>query len=458
MAFTSRELATRRARIEEFVRPVQSFTHTEASSGIVLLIAVAAALVWANSPWSGAYHDLLEHRLGFDLGFYSVTKSFHAVINDGAMAVFFFVVGLEIKREIAVGELRTVRRLIVPLGAALGGVVVPALFFLVIVGGNASERAGWGIPIATDIAFALGVLALLGPRIGSGLKTLLLAIAIVDDIAAIIVIGVFYSSSVTLAPLVIALAMVVLALLAQQIGLWWVPLYVLFGIVAWFAVLESGIHPTIVGVVFGLLTPWRAWYRAEGFTDLAADLLDRVRRLDLAPTEGEAAHERRTDALFSLSSLSFSSLSPLDRLERELHPFVAFGIVPLFALANAGVALSGDALTTAVTSSLGWGIAVGLLLGKPVGIVLGTWVIVRVFRARLPAGVTWSSLFGLGLLGGIGFTVSLFITDLAFTDEALRTSAKLGIIVASLAAGLAGYAWLRLFAGRSGYGGLFKRP
>ncbi|MDA1004188.1 MAG: Na+/H+ antiporter NhaA [Chloroflexi bacterium] len=457
MAFTSRELATRRARIEHFVRPVQSFTHTEAASGIVLLLATAQALIWANSPWSDLYHDLLDHRLGFDLGFYAVSKSFHAVVNDGAMAVFFFVVGLEIKREIAVGELRTVRRLIVPLGAALGGVVVPALLFLAIAGGQASERAGWGIPIATDIAFALGVLALLGPRIGSGLKTLLLAVAIVDDIAAIVVIGVFYSSSVTLAPLAIALGMVVLALLAQQIGLWWVPLYAVFGIIAWFAVLESGIHPTIVGVVFGLITPWRAWYRAEGFTDLAAGLLDRVRRLDLAATEGEAAHERRTDALFSLSSLSFSSLSPLDRLERELHPFVAFGIVPLFALTNAGVALSGDAVSTAASSTLAWGIAVGLLLGKPVGIVLGTWVIVRVFRARLPAGVTWSSLVGLGLLGGIGFTVSLFITELAFADETLRTSAKLGILVASLASGLAGYAWLRVFTGRRPHSGIFDK-
>lgn len=457
MAFTSHELATRRARMEQFVRPVQAFMHTQASSGIVLLFATAQALVWANSPWSGSYHDLLDHQLGFDLGFYAVTKSFHAVVNDGAMAVFFFVVGLEIKREISVGELRTIRRLIVPLGAALGGVAVPALLFVAIAGGQAGEREGWGIPIATDIAFAMGVLALLGPRISSGLKTLLLAIAIVDDIAAIVVIGIFYSSSVTLAPLAIAFGMVLLALLAQQIGLWWIPLYVVFGIIAWFAVLESGIHPTIVGVVFGLITPWRAWYRAEGFTDLATGLVDRVRRLDVAATNGEAAHARRTDALFGLSSLSLSSLSPLDRLEHELHPLVAFGIVPLFALANAGVALGGDAVTTAVTSTLGWGIALGLVLGKPAGIVLGTWVVVRVFGARLPIGVDWRSLVGLGMLGGIGFTVSLFITELAFADETLRTSAKLGIIAASAASGLGGYFWLRIATGRRRHRDAFPR-
>jgi len=448
MAFTSRQLATRRARMELFVRPVQTFAHTEAASGIVLLIAAALALVWANSPWSGAYHDLLEHPLGLDLGFYAVTKSFHALVNDGAMTIFFFVVGLEIKREVSVGELRSVRRLLVPLCAALGGIAVPALLFFLITAETASARDGWGIPIATDIAFALGVLALLGPRISHGLKTLLLAIAIVDDIAAILVIAVFYSSSVTLAPLAIALGMVLLAMIAQQIGLWWVPLYVVFGVVAWFAVLESGIHPTLVGVAFGLLTPWRAWYRAEGFADVAARLIDRVRRLDEAAADGEAAHARRTAALTNLSTLSVASISPLDRLERELHPFVAFAIVPLFALTNAGVSLSGAALTGAVSSTLGWGVAIGLTLGKPVGIFLGSWLVVRVVGAHLPAGVGWGSLVGIGLLGGIGFTVSLFITELAFTDETLRTSAKLGIIAASIVSGLVGYGWLRFFGRR----------
>jgi NhaA family Na+:H+ antiporter len=466
MAFSSHELATRRARIEQFVRPVQAFTHTEAASGIVLLLAAVAALIWANSPWSDGYHHLFEHHVGFDLGFYAVSKSLHAVVNDGAMTVFFFVVGLEIKREVSVGELRSPRRLLVPVCAALGGVAVPALIFLTITGGTADERIGWGIPIATDIAFAMGVLALLGTRIGTGLKTLLLAIAIVDDILAIIVIAIFYSASITLAPLAIALAMVLIALIAQRAGLWWIPLYVVFGVVAWFAVLESGIHPTLVGVAFGLLTPWRAWYRAEGFTDLAAGLIDRVRRMDLAAereaaehgtsTHATASHERRSDALISLSTISLASLSPLDRLERELHPIVAFGIVPLFALANAGVPLSGDAVTAALSSGAGWGIALGLTLGKPIGIVLGALIAVRLIGARLPAGVGWRSVIGIGMLGGIGFTVSLFITDLAFAGESLRTSAKLGIIVASVVSGLAGFAWLR-FIGTRGLRGAMAR-
>ncbi|MBM3139893.1 MAG: Na+/H+ antiporter NhaA [Chloroflexi bacterium] len=439
MAFTSHDLAARRARFEQFVRPVQDFIQTETSGGMVLLGAALAALIWANSPWSAFYHDLLEQKVTVDLGVYTLSKSLHAVINDGAMTVFFFLVGLEIKREVTLGELASRRRVIVPLLGALGGIIAPALIFVAITR-DPELAKGWGIPIATDIAFALGVLAMLGPRISNGLKALLLAIAIVDDIGAIIVIAVFYTETVSWAPMGIALSMLLAAWVAQQWGIWWIPLYVLFGVIAWAAVLESGIHPTIVGVAFGLMTPWRAWYRSEGFSDLAQRMIERFRSSEQAH-DPEEAHELRTDALLTLRAISVHSVAPLDRLEHELHPVVAFGIVPLFALANAGVTLSPETVNDALGSALTWGVAIGLVLGKPVGITAGIWLAVRA-GAQLPLGVRWRSVFGLGVLGGIGFTVSLFITELSFADATPINDAKFGILVASLVAGLGGYALL----------------
>ncbi len=448
MEFTRQNPAQRRERLDRYVRPLQDFTRTEASSGLLLILGAVLALAWANSPWADGYQRLFEHRVAFDLGFYSVAKSLHALVNDGAMTLFFFVVGLEIKRELTVGELRSRRRVVLPLCAALGGVVVPALIFVALVH-DPELRHGWGVPIATDIAFALGVMALLGPRVGAGLKALLLAIAIFDDIAAIGVIAAFYTDQVVVAPLLIALLMLGLAWVAQQIGIWYVPLYVVFGVLAWFGVLESGVHPTIVGVAFGLLTPWRGWGRPEALPDRAGALLQRLR----PPGEpGEAArggagHEAQQQTLLHLRKMTSQAVAPLDRLEHELHALVAFGIVPLFAFANAGVALGPSALSAAAGSPLTWAVLLALAIGKPAGILAGTWVAVRA-GARVPPGVTWSALAGLGVLAGIGFTVSLFITELAFTDEAAAEAAKLGIIGASVVAGVGGYVALRVIAAR----------
>ena len=441
MALTNDGMAARRARIDRYVRPVQEFIETETSGGFVLLAAAVVALVWANSPWDDAYFGLINHHIVIDLGFVTHDHSLQDWINEGAMTLFFFVVGLEIKREIVVGELATVRRLVVPVAAALGGMLVPAALFLLIAGGS-SAASGWGIPMATDIAFALGVLALLGSRIPVGLKVLLLGLAIVDDIGAIIVIGIVYADAVSLGPLAIAVASLAGAFVLRQLGVWYLPAYFFLGIVGWLAMMESGVHPTLIGVAFGLLTPWRAWYRPEGLLEIADNVLDRLRSRD---DDGPAQSERDSLAvgpLLGLSTASRRSVAPLELLEHELHPLVAFVIVPAFAFVNAGVPLSADALGEAFTSAATLGVVVGLVLGKPLGITFGVWVATRA-GAQLPEGVTWPSLVGVGMLAGIGFTVSLLIADLAFETETLIDQAKIGILAGSVIAGGAGYLMLR---------------
>ena len=432
--------AQRRLRVDRFTRPVQQFIATETAGGVVLLIAAVIALVWANSPWSHSYHELLEHHFAVDLGFWALDKSVHFWINDAAMVVFFFVVGLEIKREVVIGELSDLRQVIVPIMGALGGMIAPALIFtLIVMGGEGA--GGWGIPLATDIAFALGVLAVVGKRVPFGLRVMLLALAIVDDIGGIIVIAVFYTSELALMPLALTGVLLVLAVVLRENGIWYLPIYVALGVVAWAATVSSGIHPTIVGVLLGLLAPWRAWYSEVGFTELARDELQRFDEATRSP-DPEFAHEQRNHALNQLRFLTNRGIAPLDRIEHELQPLVAFGIVPVFAFANAGVSMSVDTLGVAATAPVALGVFFGLLLGKPLGIFLAVWTAVR-FGARLPAGVGWAGVIGVGILGGIGVTVALLITERSFTDEQLLTDAKLGILFASALAGLVGFLVLR---------------
>ena len=440
MALTSHELGERRERILRFARPAQSFIRIQAAGGIALLVAAVQALAWANSPWRDSYERLLAHHVVLDLGFWSLDRSLHYLINDGAMTFFFFVVGLEIKRELADAELASLRRVVVPVAGALGGMIVPVALFFAIAGGP-DTRDGWGVAMATDIAFALGVLALLGRRIAPGLTVLLLAIAIVDDIGAILVIAIFYTDTLDLVGVGVALASLGGALVLQRGGIWWLPPYIALGVVGWAGTVASGIHPTIIGVAFGVLTPWRSWYMLDGFHDLAERMLRRIRESHTTTT-ADLRHDQQVDALLTLGDLSRDTVSPLDRLEHELHGLVAFGVVPLFAFANAGVEVSAGTLDDALGSALFWGIVAGLGLGKPLGIMLGVWLAVRA-GAALPEGVTWHALLGAGLLASIGFTVSLLITDLAFAVGDQQTVAKLAIIAASLLAGGLGYAWLR---------------
>jgi len=396
----------RRFLRHRLLRPAQEFVQTESSGGLVLVVAAAAALAWANSPWGDSYRDLWVRTVRLDAGVYAFDQPLSHVVSEGLMALFFFVIGLEIKREFVHGELATRERAALPVVAAIGGMVGPACVYAAFNAGGDGAR-GWGIPMATDIAFALGVLTLLGPRIPFALKVFLLALAVVDDLGAIAVIAVFYAEVVAFGPLLLAGGLLVAFAACVRLGVRWPGVYVALGLVCWLAVLESGVHATVAGVLLALLVP-AGPRRADD--DAAAE------------TGPEPA---------------------LDRLERRLHPWVSYGVVPLFAFASAGVELSGSALGDAVRSPVAGGVAAGLVAGKPAGILLFAWLAVRARVAHLPRGVSWRQLSGAAVLAGIGFTVSLFVTGLAFGDAGLETDAKLGILAASLIAGVAGYAWLR---------------
>ena len=421
-------------------RSIQEFIATEAAGGIFLLVAAIFAIAWANSPWSAVYFDALHSHVVVDLGFYRVDESVHFWINDVLMVVFFFLMGLEIKRELAVGELNSLRRAVAPLAAAAGGLLVPAAVFLLLVDGP-DARAGWGVPIATDIAFALGIAALLGPRVPIGVKVLLLAIAIFDDLGAVAIVALVYAGDLDGRALLVAGALLGLTYGVNRLGVRQIPVYLVIGVAIWVAVAESGVHPTTVGVALGLLTPWRPWSEPSRFVAEARQILRSPEAESVA--QGDGLHTHALSELVSkLRRLGTRSIGPLDRLEHELAPWVAFLVVPLFALGNAGVDLRGDTLPLALSSGVTWGVAAGLAIGKPVGIMAGTWVAVKL-GAELPDGVTWAGVLGIGAVAGVGFTVALFVAQLAYPTEGLLASAKVGIFIGSIASGVAGYLLLR---------------
>jgi NhaA family Na+:H+ antiporter len=420
--------------------PLQKYLHTEGVGGAVLVAAAAAGVIWANSPWAAGYEALWLTEIHVTLGPWDFEHDLRHLVNDGLMAVFFFVVGLEIKRELIEGALSDRRRVMLPVVAALGGMVVPAALYALIVAGGPGT-SGWGIPMATDIAFAIAVLALTAAT--HDLKVLLLAIAIVDDIGAILVIAVFYTADFSAAAAGVALGCVGAVLLMQRVGFTHMGFYVPVAALFWIAVLESGVHATIAGVVLGALTPARALLSRQ-------DLVHAVRVLDERLSAVEPNEERNADRpeetemlLAEVEELARQSESPLDRAERLFHPWSSYVILPLFALANGGIALTADAMRAAVDSPVAWAIAVGLVVGKPLGITAFSWIAVRAGIASLPEGMNWRHLAGVGLLGGIGFTVSLFITDLAFDDAGLIATAKAGIFAASLVAATGGWLAMR---------------
>jgi NhaA family Na+:H+ antiporter len=405
----------------------------EASSGILLLVMALLALFWANSPWAASYEHLLHTSVSIGFGEYVFAPTLHFWINEILMVVFFFVVGLEVRREMFEGELSELRRAALPVAAALGGMVVPAAIYLALNAGTPGSD-GWGVPMATDIAFAVGVLALLGRRVPAALRVLLLALAIIDDIGAILVIAVFYSSGVELSGLAIVALGIVSILMMQRVGLRNPLLYVVPGAVVWSGMLQAGIHPTIAGVVLGLLTPVRSWLGPEGLVAETEQVLDK-----LHDKVGPGTDPRTL--LPELRRINFAvgeAVPPVTRIEAALHPWVAFGVMPLFALANAGVALGG--LTEELSGSMGiaLGVGLGLVIGKPLGIVAFGWLAVRLGLASLPRGVTWGGVLVVGCVGGIGFTMALFIGALAFKDPSMLAVAKLSVLVASLVAGLVG--------------------
>ncbi|NNF70284.1 MAG: Na+/H+ antiporter NhaA [Acidimicrobiia bacterium] len=424
-----------------FVRPARRFMSVEAAGGIVLLIAAVLAVVWANMPFGETYERFWSNHFVLEIGdLHVLDESLRELVNDALMTVFFFVVGLEIKRELVVGELRDRKKAALPALAALGGMIVPALVYVALTAGEGGQAAqGWGIPMATDIAFSIGVISLLGARISPGAKLFLLALAIADDIGAIAVIAIFYTDDLSLMWLFLSLAGLTIVYAANRAGVRSILFYVVAGTAVWYFVLESGVHATLAGVALGLMTPVVAMYSDDEYHRHSTWLVSKY-EMDAASPE---SRERVDADALQLASIARESVSPLDRLEHALHPWSSFLIVPVFALANAGIRFADIDVGAAVTSGVALGVAFGLVFGKLFGITVFTWVAVKLGWGKLPRRTGWAHVFGLAALAGIGFTVSLFITDLAFTDALLTDQAKIGIFIGSGVAGITGYLVLR---------------
>ncbi len=405
---------------------VRRLIDAEVSGGVVLLAAAIVAMVWANSPWKGGYETLWHTEVSVGVGRFILREDLRHWVNDALMTIFFLVVGLEIKRELVDGDLRDPRTAAMPAIAAVGGMVVPALLYVLVTGGGAGAR-GWGIPIATDIAFSVGVVALLGSRVPASLKLFLLTLSIVDDIGAIIVIGAFYSSDLRPAMLGVAGLIVLVIVALRRHGVLWVLPYVVLGAALWLATYASGVHATIAGVVLGLLAPATASAPASVARRWAADMRD----------EASAAE------LKDLTRLARHAVSPAERIGHLLQPWTSLVVVPLFALANAGVTVKAGALDAPGAMAVGAGIIVGLVVGKTVGIAGAAWLAVRTGVAQLPEATSWPMIVAVAGVAGIGFTVSLFVAELAFDAGALQEAAKLGVLTGSLLAAILGGAALR---------------
>ena len=416
--------------IDRVVDPIARFLHVESASGVVLLLATVAALALANSPASEDFLSLWQTPLGFSVGALEMHHSLKHWINDGLMVIFFFVVSLEVKRELILGELRELRVAALPIAAALGGMVAPAALYLAFQWGEAAQH-GWGIPMATDIAFVVGCMALLGPRVPNSLRILLLSLAIADDVGAILVIAIGYTDELSVSALAWAVLGIGLVMLLQRIGVRNLGIYVPLGVGIWFGFHESGVHATIAGVVLGLLTGVRPWVSQKLLTQFVHQLGGFL--------QGNSWHDthQRQALLHSVETAVRKSISPMERLEAALHPWVSFVIMPLFAFANAGVPIEAGAFTDSVAIA----VVVGLCVGKPVGIVLISWLAVRTGLAKLPEGVSWGILAAGGVLAGIGFTMSLFIAGLALS-EPLLLAAKIGILTGSALCAVLGSALL----------------
>lgn len=423
--------------IDKVLTPFQQFTKTQASGGVLLIICSVLAMVLANGPWAEEFIHFWEIK--FSVGFEGAvfSKTLHHWINDGLMAIFFFVVGLEIKREIREGELSTIKAASMPLVAALGGMVIPALMFVLLIDSEAAY-GGWGIPMATDIAFSLGILSLLGKRVPLAMKIFLTAFAIVDDIGAVLVIALFYSGTIQIWALVSAFGILAVLLLFNRMKIKRIGFYIVPGVILWYLMLQSGIHATLAGILVAMTIPSASKVNVAMFVKNIREEIKVIRTAN-NPQKKLLTHEQ-LEAIDQIEEAAEDLQSPLQKLEHHLHGYVAFLIMPIFALANAGVPLSG----AQGEGNLGMVVILALVMGKPLGILAFCWVAVKTKLAQLPHDINWTQLLGIGLLGGIGFTMSLFIANLAYTDAVLISQAKTGILIASLIAGVGGYLILKL--------------
>jgi len=432
--FENTWLGSNRRLAKTIGRPVRKFLGIEASSGILLVLAALVALIWANSPWSNSYHSLWETEITVSLGdSISLEHDGHPLtlgqfVNDVLMVLFFFVVGLEIKREMVTGHLKKLRDALLPLIAAVGGMVVPAvIFFAFNSSGEASD--GWGIPMATDIAFAIGVVSLLGPRVPSAMKVFLLTLAIVDDIGGILVIAFFYTEDLASGWIFVAALTVVGVIVLKKLNVRYTPVYIALGFLLWYSLFESGVHATIAGVIMGLLAPATALINDK----------DAVSEAVQPAMQDQTDFSGLRKATFHLNA----SVPITERFENLLHPLTGFLIVPIFALANAGVEISSDSLSDAASSGVTRGVVAGLVVGKIVGVSFFTFVAVRLRVSTLPNGSNFRHILGISAIAGIGFTVSMFITTLAYDNVILQDESKVGILLASALAALIGLFFLK---------------
>lgn len=419
------------------------FAHSEATGSVLLLIATIIALVWANSPWATQYFDLLHAKIGIAVGNDIYTLSVHQVINDGLMALFFLVVGLEIKREVLVGELSSPGKALLPVAAALGGMIFPALIYLAF-NANGVGADGWGIPMATDIAFALGILALLGNRVPVGLKIFLTALAIADDLGAVMVIALFYTQDLNFFALVADAALLAVMAFAANARIRRTEIYILLALGVWVFLFISGVHATIAGILVAMIVPVRTRNDPKELIQIGKEKINELEQQELAPDSmlNDRAQMETINELYAASR----AMRPVGlTLEEYLHPVLVWFVLPLFALFNAGVHFD-EHFFASFTHPISIGIILGLVVGKQIGVTFLTWLAVRSGRAQLPANISWKQIYGVSWLCGMGFTMSLFITELAFTSEELINYAKGGILVASLIAGVVGYILLHMWS------------
>lgn len=426
---------------DRIIHPIQSFFRTEAIGGTLLLVAAAAAIGLANSPWAPAYHHFLDVHIRIAVGDFIIDKPVHHWINEGLMAVFFFLVGLEIKREVLAGELASVRKAALPFAAALGGMLVPAALYAALNAGGPGG-SGWGIPMATDIAFAIGILSMLGGRIPAGIPVFLTALAIIDDLGGVLVIALFYGGGLSANSLLTGFVILLVSYLANRMGLRHSMVYVVLGVALWLAFLDSGVHATVAGVLLAMTIPENAVIPGGRFTERIEKLIGRFKERDSTDNPLERA-ENQQAIIQEIETACYDVAAPLQTIEHKLHPWVAYGIMPVFAFANAGVEIHLDGILGTLLQPVTLGILIGLVLGKQAGIMLFSWLAVRAGWVELPAGSGWRDVYAVSWLAGIGFTMSLFIGNLAFADPELVHQAKTGILAASLIAGVTGYALLR---------------
>lgn len=425
--------------IDQLLKPVSKFIHQEFTGGIILFISVIIAIAWANSPWAESYHTLWETTFSVGIDGEGFVKPLHVWINDGLMALFFFVIGLELKREFISGELSSAKKAALPMVAALGGMLVPALIYTAF-NYNEPSSHGWGIPMATDIAFALGLLSMAGKHIPGSVKVFLSALAVADDLGAVLVIALFYTNEIALMPLGIGGALLVLLWIGNMLGIRSTFFYLIVGIVIWYCFLLSGVHATIAGVLVAFIIPARTKINEEEFVLKMREHVDTFE--NAIPQNGSLTTSEQHLTIEKIKELCLDAETPLQKIEYSLHPWVAFVIMPLFALANAGMHIDSNFLSS-LSNPVSMGVSLGLVIGKFVGVLGFTWLMVKMKWAALPYRADWRHITGIALLAGVGFTMSLFISGLAFDNATMVNEAKYGILLASLVAGTAGIILLR---------------